>query len=922
MADLTNIKPGSNIGNLIRSQKLNNTSLINPAADDDSSLGYEVGSKWTNMVSLIEYVCTNADVGIAVWKPISTGAVTVSTTSTAPAISGAPSAPAGSKYYLSINNYDQNNIYTFSVSSGTAIRISDTIIWTLGLVAAGTASITVSAGLPGNTPVSSTQTINITSITSILDGSIIYDSTTMTEFTKLVNFNTTGGVLTATTGSRSLKVLANEIYDTDIDVGNIIDIDGVNHKILDKAPNGLISQNISQALLNNGPYISSVYGRLDVCVTGAVYYLYGATEYFIDQKTLNVLTPTPTDKFLRFDFSTLTSSTTEFIYTLHMMEDGTTAYILSTSNILYELHLNVPYDLNSSSITKQFAFPTGTSSFVFSSDGSKIFVGNSDVLTRYDLSINYDISTMTIQNSLTLPYVMTSIAISSQGKTIFITSSSRLVYSFTFTIANDILSSYTSIDGIFSGAYGIALTHDHKYLYLNECPSNSAIYCFNLDTEDKMEYKVGNTSPMKSATIVNASLLTKRAESNIIKQGLFEKPFNGVNNIVLDGKFRNFSQGSTADTLNSNYPLYDGEVKILNDGTTNHSLVVSNPSVVNTVDYSPANMIVDYHTVDLGYIPRDAMFSSDGLILYTIAAGYVFRTNILSTAYDITTITSTTSITLMNGSTAFTTTAYNMTFDNTGTVLYVGDPEASANTLKFTLTTPYDITTYSYNSLISGTKYLLTFNLDGTKMFYKTSGNLYEVDLSTPYDITTTGVTLSYTPGYAIYGISFNSDFSRLYILDGSGVVQEYDFQGRNVTDMTLLSSSSVTSAHWEIKHSTPTGFFGIDYTSNILHEYKFTEKKSYRCDTSSVTNGATPVWCCDADSKLSFDFGNSNGYVSPSSPVYNGTLATDPAFVNMHLTYNDLLDSIGGMQIQTKVKTNYENEQISNVSGVLSKIV
>jgi len=280
-------------------------------------------------------------------------------------------------------------------------------------------------------------------------------------------------------------------------------------------------------------------------------------------------------------------------------------------------------------------------------------------------------------------------------------------------------------------------------------------------------------------------------------------------------------------------------------------------------------MIVDYHTVDLGYIPRDAMFSSDGLILYTIAAGYVFRTNILSTAYDITTITSTTSITLMNGSTAFTTTAYNMTFDNTGTVLYVGDPEASANTLKFTLTTPYDITTYSYNSLISGTKYLLTFNLDGTKMFYKTSGNLYEVDLSTPYDITTTGVTLSYTPGYAIYGISFNSDFSRLYILDGSGVVQEYDFQGRNVTDMTLLSSSSVTSA--------------------------------------------TPVWCCDADSKLSFDFGNSNGYVSPSSPVYNGTLATDPAFVNMHLTYNDLLDSIGGMQIQTKVKTNYENEQISN---------
>ena len=58
---------------VVYTENINND---NPDDNDDESLSYAVGSRWKNLVSGVEYLCTNADDGAADWQPLS-GNVTV-----------------------------------------------------------------------------------------------------------------------------------------------------------------------------------------------------------------------------------------------------------------------------------------------------------------------------------------------------------------------------------------------------------------------------------------------------------------------------------------------------------------------------------------------------------------------------------------------------------------------------------------------------------------------------------------------------------------------------------------------------------------------------------------------------------------------------------------------------------------------------
>jgi hypothetical protein len=91
----------------VENLKVNLTATTNPGATNDSSQGYAVGSRWTNVTSQHEFVCLSATAGTAVWKlttPIfgndyqfvtsaartTTGSTTfqVKTTLTTPALTG------------------------------------------------------------------------------------------------------------------------------------------------------------------------------------------------------------------------------------------------------------------------------------------------------------------------------------------------------------------------------------------------------------------------------------------------------------------------------------------------------------------------------------------------------------------------------------------------------------------------------------------------------------------------------------------------------------------------------------------------------------------------------------------------------------------------------------------------------------------
>jgi hypothetical protein len=53
-----------------------NMNGTNPGDNDDETLSYEVGSRWKNLVSGVEYICTQANEGDAIWLPMSGDEVT------------------------------------------------------------------------------------------------------------------------------------------------------------------------------------------------------------------------------------------------------------------------------------------------------------------------------------------------------------------------------------------------------------------------------------------------------------------------------------------------------------------------------------------------------------------------------------------------------------------------------------------------------------------------------------------------------------------------------------------------------------------------------------------------------------------------------------------------------------------------------
>jgi hypothetical protein len=48
-----------------------NMNGTNPGDNDDETLSYAVGSRWKNLVSGVEYICTQANEGDAIWVPLS-----------------------------------------------------------------------------------------------------------------------------------------------------------------------------------------------------------------------------------------------------------------------------------------------------------------------------------------------------------------------------------------------------------------------------------------------------------------------------------------------------------------------------------------------------------------------------------------------------------------------------------------------------------------------------------------------------------------------------------------------------------------------------------------------------------------------------------------------------------------------------------
>ena len=193
-------------------------------------------------------------------------------------------------------------------------------------------------------------------------------------------------------------------------------------------------------------------------------------------------------------------------------------------------------------------------------------------------------------------------------------------------------------------------------------------------------------------------------------------------------------------------------------------------------------------------------FNSDGTKLYIIGAqnDKIYQYN-LAGAFDLTGITTydeeyQPNIQLSN--------PYDIYVLPDDSKLFICD--YSTNKInEFTFGTPGDITTLSYSgerfytALIEATEYGIYMSPDGTKLFMggASGGNVYSFTLSTPYDITTMSydnIAFSISAQSAnIYGLYFSTDGTKMYTVDSTDTAYQYNLG--TAWDLTTASYGSIS---------------------------------------------------------------------------------------------------------------------------------
>ena len=222
--------------------------------------------------------------------------------------------------------------------------------------------------------------------------------------------------------------------------------------------------------------------------------------------------------------------------------------------------------------------------------------------------------------------------------------------------------------------------------------------------------------------------------------------------------------------------------------------------------------------------PTTVAFNSDGTKMYilglTNATIYQYT---LSTAYDVSTA-SYDSVSFNASSQGAS--LHDMAFNNDGTKMYILGDNAE-NVYQYSLSTAYSISTASYDSVsfdVSSQEtspYSMTFSGDGTKMYILGYGSAtaYQYSLSTAYNISTASYdSVSFDASSQVSngaGLRFNSDGTKMYILDRSSPYGVYQY---TLSTAYNISTASYDSVSFTVAQDTVP--FGLTFRSDGIKMY------------------------------------------------------------------------------------------------------
>lgn len=195
---------------------------------------------------------------------------------------------------------------------------------------------------------------------------------------------------------------------------------------------------------------------------------------------------------------------------------------------------------------------------------------------------------------------------------------------------------------------------------------------------------------------------------------------------------------------------------------------------------------------------------------------------------------------------------YGVSFNNDGTKMYVIG-ETSDSVFQYTLSTAYDVSTASYDSVSFSVNSQevsprdIVFNNDGTKMYITghDSDSVYQHSLSTAYDVSTAlydSVSFSVSGQSGITsGLDFNNDGTKMYICDRSSqAVYEYalstafNISTASYSSVSLSISSQDTQPNSAKFNSDGTKLFVVGSGNDLIYTYSLTT--AYDLSSASYT--------------------------------------------------------------------------------------
>jgi len=244
--------------------------------------------------------------------------------------------------------------------------------------------------------------------------------------------------------------------------------------------------------------------------------------------------------------------------------------------------------------------------------------------------------------------------------------------------------------------------------------------------------------------------------------------------------------------------------------------------------------------------PMGFEFNNDGTKFYMTGSSTdaVYQYS-LSTAYDVTTATYDNVSLDISTQVPYPTC---LNWNNDGTKLWVSTPNshggASSSLFEYAFTTPYDLSTGSYNNYdIDFTSDVtlaqtetrpmgLTFNSAGTKMFIVGwEGYVHGFDLSTAWDISSFSYSNEVSPRFyttdsLFQGLEFNSDGTKLFLV-GNQNNKVYQFSLSTAYDVSTMTYDNInidttgeTTPFQMAFDPTGSKMYVTGYTGNAIRQF------------------------------------------------------------------------------------------------------